>query len=376
MNLYTAILESFGNLEDGNIEREKMSMSSEKNNGMFYENQDGLLLKVLVNSTCNGCGACSALCDCFVDGKDGKALPVGDGCFSTEFLSMIQEAKDTCPENAISYVRGSIIKEKGVVSCEDITAFIEKYILNYKYPRPKYEDYKWKDYRPDVDGEGFISWSQYEYSSFEKARDAGVKELDRIIFEHIDTYIGQALIEYKHDVLTPLIVYEEKENNYYYREKKRVEALITNILDELEAVTSKVVENRTEWTSIEMIPEFGYNGKNFESLTQIEKYTGMVKGDLHNARYYTEWIDEDSIEEFAGSGFLGDKYVTKWAFNARDAVREIANDLNSGARDGIRKHFKSAIEGCFQFNEIVKPIEEEIRSIGKAMIKKVDELRH
>ena len=49
-----------------------------------------------------------------------------------------------------------------------------------------------------------------------------------------------------------------------------------------------------------MIPNFGYNGKNFEVFTKIEERTGMLKGDLHGASYYDTWIDEDSVEEYAG----------------------------------------------------------------------------
>lgn len=335
----------------------------------MYSNPNGTLLKVSVSDACSGCGACSALGNCFVDTPNGKATPVHGGFFSKNILSALQEAEDICPEGAISYSCCSMVKSSGAVSVSDLKNFIQKVLINYVYPRPKYKDYEWTKYTPDVNGTGLHSWSHYDYSSFERAKKAGIDELQRVIFDRIDTYVGQALIEYKHHRLTPLITYEENESNFYYREKIRMEAILEGFLAEVEAVTGKKIANKKNLTTLTVIPDFGYNGKNFDAFTKLEEHTGMAKGDLHSVRYYDSGIDEDSMEVYEGRGFFGDKYVTKWAYNAREALYEIRDDLNSGAKDGIRNHFAYAIDSNYQFGRLVKPMENEVQKIGQELLK-------
>ena len=334
----------------------------------MYSNPNGMLLKVSVSDACSGCGACSAFGDCFVDTPNGKAAPAHGGYFPKNALSALQEAEDVCPEGAISHSCCSIVKSSGSVSVSDLKNFIQKELINYVYPRPKYKDYDWKKYIPDVDGTGLHSWSRYDYSSFEGAKRAGVNELQRVIFDHLDTYVSRALIEYKHHRLTPLITYEEKESNFYYHEKVRMEAILEGFLSEAESVIGKQIPNKQQLASLSVTPDFGYNGKNFEALTKLEDRTGIAMGDLHDASYYDTWIDEDSTEEYAGRGFFGEKYVTKWAYNAREALQEIQDDLNSGAKEGMRDHFEHAIESNYQFGGLVKPMEEEIKNRGAQLL--------
>lgn len=345
---------------------QKINVNEEQ---VMFENENGTLLRVSVSDACSGCGACSTVGDCFVDGVNGKAVPAKGGCFSKQELPFIEEAEDLCPENAISHTFGSVVKSSGSVSTSDIKTYIEKNFLNYKYPRPQYKDYEWGYNSADVDGEGFYGWSDYEYSSYESAKSAGLRELRRVIFEHLDAYISQALLEYKHKTLRPLVTYEECDSNFYYKEKCRVMLLIGALLEEIESVTGSSISNKEQYISVKLIPEFGYKGKNFEAFTQIEEHTGMLKGEIEGSSEYEAWIDEDDRDEYKGESWLGgSKYVTKWAFRVHDAVREIEKDMNRGAKSEMPEYFRRNIDSNYQFGNLVEPMEEEIKKLGKSLI--------
>lgn len=337
----------------------------------MYSNPSGTLLLVTVNEKCSGCGACSALSNCFIDGPEGKAIPANGGCFSDEQLMAIKDAIETCPEGAIECANGSIIKANGKISIADIKTFIQKNLIEYRYPRPQYNDYKWTNYRPDVDGEGFYGWSGYNYSSYESAQRAGLRELERVVFDHIDTLISSMLIEYKHEQLTPLITYTESQSNFYYRENMHIKDLIVGIAIEAETLTGKHILDKLELDNINLVPDFGYNGKNFDAFCKIEDHTGMVKGDLESLSRYEPWIDTDDMDTVE-TGWLGrTKEVTKWSFRAHDAVREVFSDLNSGGKDSMRDYFDYTINSPYQFGGVVKPLEEEVHRVGQKLLKHI-----
>jgi ferredoxin len=57
---------------------------------------------VINEEACTGCGTCAAIAeDCFALNEDTEKAYVKDGCSGSE--SEIQEAMDTCPEEAITW---------------------------------------------------------------------------------------------------------------------------------------------------------------------------------------------------------------------------------------------------------------------------------
>lgn len=336
---------------------------------MLFDNPNGALIKVSIDTKCSKCGVCSASSGCFIEEADGRAVPTNGGCFSLKDLQVIQETEELCPEGAISHRQGSCIKGFGGISQDDLKNFIQRNFIQYKYPRPQYKDYPWTSFRPEIDGKGLVTSTDWEYSSYGSAESAAISELDRVIFDHIDTYIGKALVEYKYSVLSPLTTYEEKENNFYYREKKRMELLLNAFISEIEAGTGKSISNKAELVSVKMIPDFGYNGKDFDSFTKIEDQTWMFKTHIQNAKEYESYIDINSFDVYVGESIFGNsKYATKWAYNAHEAVREIGNDLNFAGKLEMPDYFRSVIDSSYNFGKLVAPIEEEIHKCGEQLL--------
>lgn len=57
-------------------------------------------MNAVVNENCIGCGLCSSVCpEVFTMGDDGTA---NGGDVTVEVLDTAQEARDSCPVNAIS----------------------------------------------------------------------------------------------------------------------------------------------------------------------------------------------------------------------------------------------------------------------------------
>lgn len=331
-------------------------------------NSDGVLLHIKISEKCSGCGACSGMCDLFADGTDGKAVPANGGVTTKDRLEELQEAVDMCPDGAISLEPVSFAKESGTPTVADLRALVENILVHYEYPRPKYDDYKWTSYRPDVDGKGFYGWSRYDYSSYREAERAGVSELERVIFDHIDAHISTMLAEYKHEQLTPLITYTEDTNNFYYRENLRIKNLIRAIMLEVEAITKKKLANEIDVDAMNLVPDFGYNGKKFDGFCKIEEQTGMVKGDLESPDWYSSWVDTDDMDTTERGMFGGTKTVTKWAFRANGAMKEIFSHLNSGGKSEMRRYFEDTIRSRYQFAGLVEPMEEEVRKVGRAIL--------
>lgn len=354
--------------ESSAIEEEKEIDKKYKDIIKICKNQNGKLRIVEVSDKCSACGACMAYSDIFEDGPAGKCEPKNKGIIlpDDERMSEIIEAIELCPEQAILINNMSIVKENGEVTISDLQAYIKKTLVEYKCPIPEYKDFEFRGAVPSVDGDGIHGWSASKYSSSSSAESAGLSELKRVYFNNMDSLSKGLLADYKHLVLTPLMSYEEKRDNYYYFEMVRIAMLINAVALEIKAITGKNIDSNI--CNIEFRPDFGYKGKNFDSVINLEEnlYT-QAQQDVERADWYDSWIDTDDYEDTKDTLF-GYKTVTVYKYRTSDAWHEIEKHMKSGARSAVSEFFKSDYFKR-EFNSLVKPMEEEIKQKGEMLLR-------
>lgn len=352
----------YGNFVEGEV------MEFENNIGI-YNNANGKIKMITVNEHCSACGACMSYSDMFKEDALGKCMPEHKGIIAVDDLRMadIMDAIKLCPEQALSIQNVSVVKEDGMVTIDDLRDFVKNVLMEYTVPIPSYKKFKFRGSVPDVRGDGILGYSSSAYSSYDKAQRAGLNELKRVYFNNMDTLIKSMLAEYKNLVLRPLLYYEESEENCYYAEIKRISTLIHIFVLEVEAVT-KERRMPADIEKIQFRPDLGDKGKNFHEVGDLEEwlYT-QAQQDLESPDWYESWvevIDWDRVET-TRSGAL--KTIYEYKYHANDARREIEDHMESGAVQAIEDFF---VDGGFkyEFQKIVKPLEDEVRQKGRAIL--------
>ena len=311
---------------------------------------------------CLGCGSCWCMNSVFAEQDDGKSSVTNYGIASQdEYETNIRDIIENCPAQAIMFRRLSLVQ--GETTVTNIAKCIQGTLVDYKFTKPEYWDYRFTGFSfPNIDGNGFYCYTSYDYSSSEKAQRAGLREMERVVFDNMNTIAKRLLIEYKHEKLRTFLNFEKEDGNYYYDEIAKVEAWILGICKELENLGFHVDE---ELYKINSVPDLGYNGKKFDEIYHIEEYMyTRIQEDINSPSYYETDIDWDDYAVYNSKG----KYSkTKYAYCCHGALREVKADLNSGAKDELSDWFKEVFAG-YEFQQVVEPIEKEIHEKGLQLL--------
>lgn len=335
--------------------------------GIYY-NEMGRLKIVEVSDRCSACGACMSYTDLFEEDTEGKCRPANKGIISADDLRMpeIMEAIELCPEEALFINKISMVKGKSAVTVEELRDYVKTTLAEYKCPLPDVSEFMFSGSVPDVDGDGILGLSSQEYSSYDKAQRAGLEELKRVYFNNMDTLMKSMLAEYKHTVLSPLLSYEENEDNCYYAEIKRISSLLHAITLEIAAVTGKKAADDID--EIKFKPNLGYNGKNFEQVADLEE--GLYQSaqqDLESPDWYECFVNVEDWCSLKTNIFRNSKMVDTYKYCANEARRKIEDHMKSGADEAVYDFFH---DGSFEyaFRDLMKPLEDEVCQKGRQLM--------
>lgn len=334
----------------------------------IFNNTNGKLRIVEAADYCSACGACMSYSDLFEEDREGKCRPKNKGIIAADDLRMaeVMEAVELCPEQALFVHNISLVKGKGAVTVEDLWIFVHKMLVEYTCPLPDVTEFRFVGSVPYVDGDGVWGLSSSEYSSRDRATRAGLAELKRVYFNNMDTLMKGMLAEYKHLVLTPLLSYEETEDNCYYAEIKKISNLLRAIALEIKAVTGKRAV--ADIDTIKFKPNLGYKGKNFEQVADLEEWLyRSAQQDLENPDWYESFIDVDDWDTFKTDWFGNFKTVHAYKYRAGDASRKIEEHMQIGAAQAVEDFF---YDGSFKyaFQDLMKPLEDEVRQKGRQLL--------
>ena len=234
-------------------------------------------------------------------------------------LAVLKEVLSQCPVHAISLgenvdVKQSVQKKldklqalaNGLVVKRDDVAFPESYCVVTNFP--------------------YIGSSRYEYRSSSSAESAGLSAFTSRAYSQIDSKILDCITSYRVNIIKPYYSTDERSAYTIFNKK---------IADILTAITNLIGKDKfsSDFCKVDVYPDRDTVWKMLENGEIVgENFISIVKREFeYSASYYRTYIDYDDTEvtEYGRGMFGRDREVTKYSYNAQDAVNELRSDLQN-----------------------------------------------
>lgn len=279
---------------------------------------------------CEGCGLCIINCSYLQEDDDGDAEAVKGRAVLEQDLPAVKKVIKECPVKALKLVDTN---RGGKKDFDDIKKSLIKELKEImELPYPRTSEYQFKKEEYDIEWPDAAGERDYEYSSYEKAVQAGTREFDRIMYSKCEIIMLRIFMEYKTTYLKKF--YSDEKGNYYEENNKKISDLLLRCAAELseENGESDLPEDFAEF---KVYPDRALRrecernevmGKDIVSKI----YENFRKESYHKLSAYKDYIEVDQIEEYMGSGFFGDKFKTKWCYyRVYLAEKQLAEDILS-----------------------------------------------
>lgn len=324
--------------------------------------------KIIIAPGCMGCGVCMASSSYFGESRDGMAVVQGAGIISGNDILQVQKIAENCPAHVIG------LQDVEAKSMNEVLHTIQESLDNYRFPVPPKENFEFNSKNITVPIPFSTRERIYEYSSYEKAKRTGLDEFNRLMYSQRLSIIQGLMIEYKTNVLLPYYRYEKTSNNYYYKIEQELKALIDKVIAEVKLVNPQISLpddfNKVTITINRKKDNSAYYFEECFEVGQANRALGEISNSNYSLSSYDCYFDVDDTEEYAGSGFFGDKYKTKYCFyNLKEAFESLANDIVGACRDVTSDITRDAY-GIL--GQLWKNVEREIKT---QLSKKADMLR-
>ena len=273
--------------------------------------------KFCVSKDCNACGECIFQTDLLIEDAAGYAVPVADGYIKAENLEKAQAVVSACPAHALSIVEQADI----VLDADKMGAALEKKLKAIDIPSVSSSELRFDedDYQVSAgyaDGE-----YDYKYSSWDKAVSAGAQRFRQVFWSRRSDYVLAYLSQYKSKVLRPYYDFSNPDKTYYAQFSKKIEEVLKAAKAELSAASENDSVLSVDFT--EFRPE---KSKDFQTsfacsmdyigdASYVKEFLDDFERDSYNRlSSYEDEICAEGREEYAGHGWLGDKYKTIYRF--------------------------------------------------------------
>ena len=255
--------------------------------------------RIVIASGCMSCGVCMASSAHFGESKDGMAVVQGAGIVSGDEIMSIQKIAKDCPAHVIS------LQDITVKSMDELLHMVHDSLDNYKMPIPAKEKFEFNSDNITVPIPYSTRERCYEYSSYEKAKRAGLEEFNRLMYSQRLSIIQGLMIEYKANVLLPYYRYEKASNNYYYKIEQELQALLEKVAAEAKLVKPKIVLpddfNKVNITVNYKKDMAAYYFEEGFEYGQASNALGEISDSNYSLSSYDCYFDIDDTEEYAGS---------------------------------------------------------------------------
>ena len=278
---------------------------------------------------CVACGACLSCTEYFYDGEDGKACTYKSKLIIDDHLALIEELILLCPVNAILLLENS--KRTSIDKVfKDLRKDLLDCLVKYRsFSEFKYERDKYKLEHPITPN---YFGSDYVYSSYSKAQNAGLEEFDRYVYSQHRKILVELFVQYKMD----------KIYSFYDLSKN---SMINNLLKKIENIFDHYSGDINAHYKQNLIPpDFGKLSINFDddmiksdykSLSEFENrstcsgvWADFKSGSYSSLSSYKTYIDYDDFEQYVGSGLFGDKYKTFYCHRGlSEVISEFHRDI-------------------------------------------------
>lgn len=277
--------------------------------------------QIIINEKCNGCGMCIVKCpNYFEENDDGNAQVIKGVLAGNDVV--LDTVISECPVKAISL--GNSVDKKQSVQEE-----LDKLKVLASGLTVKKDDIAFTDSYSYIINFPYIGSSRYEYRSSSSAESAGLDAFTSKAYSQIDSKILDCITTYRVNVIKP----------YYSTDERSVYTIFNKkIIDILTAIANLIGKDKlpSDFCKFDVYPERDTVWKMLETGEIVgENFVSIVKRQFeYSSSYYRTYIDYDDTEvtEYGRGMFGRDREVTKYNYNAQDAVNELRSDLQNAVR--------------------------------------------
>lgn len=302
--------------------------------------------KLLIDeSLCNACGMCILGCELLTETNEGKAKVIPPGIVEESSLENALSAINICPVSAIR------LEEN--VSDLTLDDFKRKLAepLNFIMPDKTAYAYDASAFEGKLPMMSTSNEYKYQYKTFKKAEEAGLKEFCDQIYSQKAAMAQQIVISYKHDKVYKFMKYEEMDGNYKYEIHKNLIEKLKSYVKEFEILTGRSLDLPNDF--------FTFKTRNSNTFKDIDKYAldqglaGAIAAEVDPPSSYSCYIDSDDTEICVKKSgwFKSDDWDTedRWCFKVGEAVKELHKDLLHEANYVLSEQMQSYIESELKF---------------------------
>ena len=277
--------------------------------------------QIIINEKCNGCGMCIVKCPKYFEENDDGNAQVIKGVLAGND-AVLDAVISKCPVKAISL--GDSVDRKQFIQKE-----LDKLKALANGLTVKKDDIAFTDGYSYISNFPYIGSSRYEYRSSSSAESAGLDAFTSIAYSQIDSKILDVITSYRVNIIKPYYSTDERSAYTIFNKK---------IVDVLTAIANLVGKDKlpSDFCNIDVYPDRDTVWKLLEKGEIVgENFVSIVKREFeYSASYYRTYIDYDYTEvtEYGRGMFGRDREVTKYNYNAQDAVNELRSDLQNAVR--------------------------------------------
>lgn len=276
---------------------------------------------------CIACSLCMALTNNLQSDEEGYPYAVSDVISDKELEQEMEKAASQCPQGAIKITNydsniGNTI--------EDLLYLLNEDIKNYQIPKIEPADIEF----PFIANTSIstmpsmliseLSDNLYGniYKSERQAQSAGEREFTNNRNRILKIVIRNWLSDYKTGVLNQFRIYEENEDNFYYRNIMLAEKLLKQLSVDCKNITGLDLPEEMLKIKTRAIWREDRNHKN-SALDYLEdRLENMALENAEDASWYYDWINVDGDEQF-------------WTVNVREANEQLAKHVCQSFRDAV-----------------------------------------
>lgn len=287
--------------------------------------------KIVVLPGCMACGLCTAS-SYIKENPDGTVVPKGGVVLQEEEVSEFQTFVNECPAKVLQ-LETVTSKTK-----PQIIAQMEQEAETFALPIPTKESVSFEKEKIKIEAPaGVYGEYQYNYSSYNRAKEAAKQAIDRAFYSQRKTAVQNVINRYQIDKLSPYYDYKESADNFYYAANQAAQKKLDQWVQEVLLYKSGITIPE-QLLKIQTRPDSTLKYYLSFIKTDILSFADSILAELSDSVYslssYVDYCDIDSDEVYAGEGMFGrTKYVTKYCFNhTSEALREMKKDLEGECR--------------------------------------------
>lgn len=319
--------------------------------------------KIVVLPGCIACGLCTAS-EYMEEKPDGTVVAKGGAVLSEREEAAFQKVMEECPAKVLSLE--SVVSK----SRNEVISKIDKEAESFVISVPPKSSIAFDERYIQIHAPGGVPGEYaYDYSSYNRAKDAAKQAIDRAFYSQRRTAVQNVINDYRIDKLSGYYDYKETANNFYYQANQTAQKLLENWIQEIRLCKPGVTISE-ELRTIQARPNLRRNyvvqGIESDLLQFADSILAELSDSVYSLSSYVDYCDIDSDEVYAGEGMFGiSKYVTKYCFsNTSEAFREMEKDLRWACQSSFSE---KVVDQAYSYVKVIaegysKALKEELKN--------------